>query len=61
MTEGAGSIANVLMNYLFLPARGLTAAIQPIYSLGWTLNYEMFFYVVFAASIWQTRYRALLR
>ena len=36
------------------------APIQPIYSLGWTLNYEMFFYVVFAAFIWQVRHRALI-
>ena len=61
VSEGAGSIADVLMSYLFLPARRPNGSIQPIYSLGWTLNYEMFFYVVFAASIWQTRYRALLQ
>ena len=60
VTEGAGSIANILMSYAFLPSRGPDGAIQPIYSLGWTLNYEMFFYVVFAAFIWQARHRALI-
>jgi exopolysaccharide production protein ExoZ len=60
VTEGAGSIVNILMSYAFLPSRGPDGAIQPIYSLGWTLNYEMFFYVVFAAFIWQVRHRALI-
>ncbi len=46
------------MSYAFLP-RGADGAIQPV-SLGWTLNYEMYFYVVFAAFIWQVRHRALV-
>ncbi len=60
VTEGAGSVAHILMSYAFLPSRGPDGAIQPIYSLGWTLNYEMFFYIVFAAFIWQVRRRALI-
>ena len=60
VSEGAGSVADVVMSYAFLPARRADGGIQPIYSLGWTLNYEMFFYVVFAACIWQTRRRALV-
>ncbi len=59
VSEGAGSIANVVMSYVFLPTRRPDGSIQPIYSLGWTLNYEMLFYVVFAACIWQARRRAL--
>ena len=31
------------------PTRAATAAPRPVVSLGWTLNYEMFFYLVFAA------------
>ena len=52
--------ARVAMSYAFIPAWSLSGFIQPIYSLGWTLNYEMFFYVVFAAFISQARTRALL-
>ncbi len=52
-------IASVVKSYLFVPARASSGFIQPIYSLGWTLNYEMFFYVVFATFISQTRNRAL--
>jgi exopolysaccharide production protein ExoZ len=59
VSEGIGSIVNVAASYLFLPTWRPDGTIQPIYSLGWTLNYEMFFYAVFAASIWQVRHRAL--
>ncbi len=59
-SEGIGSFTNVAMSYAFLPTRRPDGIIQPVYSLGWTLNYEMLFYVVFAACIWQPRRRALL-
>ncbi len=40
--------AHILKSYLFIPAThpnlGLVA---PVYTLGWTLNYEMFFYLLF--------------
>jgi exopolysaccharide production protein ExoZ len=50
----------VATSYAFVPTLASSGFIQPIYSLGWTLNYEMFFYVVFAAFISQVRGRALL-
>jgi peptidoglycan/LPS O-acetylase OafA/YrhL len=59
VSEGAGSITDVAMSYAFLPARRPGGSIQPVYSLGWTLNYEMFFYAVFAMWIWQPRRRAV--
>jgi exopolysaccharide production protein ExoZ len=60
VSEGAGNIANIVMSYAFLPTWRPDGEIKPIYSLGWTLNYEMLFYVVFAACIWQARRRALV-
>ena len=33
---------------------------QPIHGLGWTLNYEMFFYAVFTAAIVLPRRAAVL-
>lgn len=36
---------------LFIPYERPTGLVQPILFLGWTLNYEMFFYVMFAASL----------
>jgi peptidoglycan/LPS O-acetylase OafA/YrhL len=53
------SFGQVIMSYIFLPSRRPDGSIQPIYSLGWTLNYEMFFYVVFAACIALPRRLAL--
>lgn len=35
----------------FIPFEKANGAIQPILFLGWTLNYEMFFYAVYAACI----------
>jgi len=51
----------VLKSYLFIPAVHPTAGyVAPIYTLGWTLNYEMFFYLVFGACLFvPTRLRAL--
>jgi peptidoglycan/LPS O-acetylase OafA/YrhL len=51
VTQDDLSLSHVLTSYAFLPSRRSDGSIQPIYSLGWTLNYEMFFYVVFAACI----------
>ena len=46
------SIAHITASFLFLPAlRPEDGAYFPVYSLGWTLNYEMFFYLCFAATL----------
>lgn len=45
---GAGE---VVAAFLFVPVRGAEGLIQPIYPLGWTLNYEMGFYLLFAGSL----------
>jgi exopolysaccharide production protein ExoZ len=38
--------------YLFIPyIDSLTGLNSPYYTLGWTLNYEMFFYLVFAGAL----------
>lgn len=46
--------ADILTSYLFIPhdTHGFGPdAPFPIHDLGWTLNYEMFFYAVFAAAV----------
>jgi peptidoglycan/LPS O-acetylase OafA/YrhL len=58
VSDAISGLADVVKSYAFIPARRPDGNIQPIYSLGWTLNYEMFFYVVFAACIWLPRPRA---
>ncbi|MCJ2084990.1 acyltransferase [Methylobacterium sp. E-005] len=43
--------ATLLASFLFWPAARPDGAVQPLYGLGWTLNYEAFFYVLFAAGL----------
>lgn len=49
---------HTLFSYLMLPAiHPVTGVYQPILIPGWTLNYEMFFYLLFAIGLWLTRDR----
>ncbi len=41
----------LLMSLIFLPSSNPDGMIQPVLLLGWTLNYEMMFYLVFAACM----------
>ena len=43
---------------LFVPFRKDNGFCQPLLYLGWTLNYEMFFYVLYAIGIWGSKSRA---
>ncbi|MCF4125779.1 acyltransferase family protein [Methylobacterium sp. SyP6R] len=47
-TEGPGYL---VASYLFWPMARTDGAVQPLYSLGWTLNYEMAFYALFALAL----------
>ena len=48
----------VAASYLFVPVARPDGLVQPLYSLGWTLDYEMFFYALFALAIGLGRRRA---
>jgi peptidoglycan/LPS O-acetylase OafA/YrhL len=41
----------VVASYLFIPFERPDGLVQPLYTLGWTLNYEMFFYVLFTLAL----------
>jgi peptidoglycan/LPS O-acetylase OafA/YrhL len=43
--------AQLAASLAFLPWARPDGSVQPVYSLGWTLNYEMFFYGVFALCL----------
>ena len=46
------TVEHVVASLAFVPARSpSTGALWPVLVQGWTLNYEMFFYLVFAASL----------
>lgn len=54
-------VSNLLQSLLFIPyASARTGDVQPLLITGWTLNYEMFFYTVFACGfLLARRYRML--
>ncbi|RIY02473.1 acyltransferase [Aureimonas flava] len=52
--------AHILASYLFLPWPRADGLIFPVLSLGWTLNYEMLFYLVFALALGLGRRAGLL-
>ena len=51
LNSGTPSLAQIAGSYLFWPMLSTQGLAQPVYSLGWTLNYEMLFYVLFAAAL----------
>jgi len=51
-TPLAWNFAYVVKSYFFVPAvNPVNGELQPLYSLGWTLNYEMFFYLLFGLTL----------
>jgi exopolysaccharide production protein ExoZ len=45
------TLAEVVATLFFIPFQRPDGFIQPVYSLGWTLNYEMMFYCLFALAL----------
>jgi len=43
--------ASVVASYLFVPYPTLNGVFMPLVGVGWTLNYEMFFYMFFAVGL----------
>ncbi len=55
-----GGPAYLAASYLFIPWARPDGMVQPALGLGWTLNYEMFFYLVFAVFLRLKRERAVI-
>jgi len=49
--HAAPSIWNICASYLFLPSYAGSGDIRPVLPVGWTLNFEMLFYVLFACAL----------
>jgi exopolysaccharide production protein ExoZ len=60
INSAAPSVWQVVASYLFIPTTGADGHVQPVYTLGWTLNYEMFFYCLFAVATMLPRRWAVL-
>lgn len=54
------SIAAVAASLLFVPYARPEGLVQPLNPVGWTLNYEMLFYVAFAGALALARRRVVL-
>lgn len=54
------SLQAIIASYLFIPVPRLDGVMQPVVGQGWTLNYEMYFYVLFAISAMAPRRAAVL-
>ncbi|NIK47324.1 acyltransferase family protein [Variibacter gotjawalensis] len=57
--HGKGLQIEKLIHSLFFVPQSATPVMRPILGVGWTLNYEMFFYVMFALSLFLPRKRAI--
>ncbi len=55
-----GEWSHILFSYLFIPDARIAGEIRPVLALGWTLNYEMFFYCIFAVSLFLPRPKAII-
>jgi exopolysaccharide production protein ExoZ len=49
------SVTAVVASYLFIPYPQTDGFMAPVHGVGWTLNYEMFFYACFCAAVLFTR------
>lgn len=53
------SAAAVLASFAFIPYPAPSGEVLPLLVVGWTLNYEMFFYLLFAGFLVFSKYRAV--
>lgn len=53
--SGAIDPVYVFSSYLFLPAASPSGDLTPFYGVGWTLQFEALFYVLFAVALWFRR------
>lgn len=55
------SVWNAISSFLFIPSVNGMGEIRPVITLGWTLNFEMMFYLLFAISlVWRERFVRVL-
>src|SRR5262249_52275672 len=53
------SAETVTTSFFFIPHLRAAGVIQPVVGQGWTLNYEMFFYVIFSFAVFGSRRTAV--
>jgi len=53
--------AHAMLSFLFVPYPRPSGEMSPVYGVGWTLNYEMFFYAIFALCLAARRELTVVR
>jgi exopolysaccharide production protein ExoZ len=51
VNNGTGSPWHLISSYLFIPSPRPDGLMHPVLGLGWTLNYEMFFYACYTIAL----------
>jgi peptidoglycan/LPS O-acetylase OafA/YrhL len=60
VAQQAPTLAEVVTSYSFIPWPQENGQMRPVLALGWTLNYEIFFYLACALSMLHRRSTAIL-
>lgn len=60
LTREHFELRNLVGSYFFIPLANRDGSLNPIYGIGWTLNFEMYFYLVFALCLFFRRTIALV-
>jgi exopolysaccharide production protein ExoZ len=42
------TLYHILSSFMFFPVQNNLGAFHPVYGVGWTINYDMYFYLIFA-------------
>jgi exopolysaccharide production protein ExoZ len=50
-TGDTPGLTTLLQSLFYIPYMNSQGEMQPVYGLGWTLNYEIFFYLIFAIGL----------
>lgn len=51
LASGSATFEQLAKSLLFIPYERANGAVAPVLFLGWTLNYEMFFYAIFTIAL----------
>jgi peptidoglycan/LPS O-acetylase OafA/YrhL len=51
VTHSELNLPHILASYFFMPFKNSYGAMYPVLMLGWTLNFEMLFYMIFAVAL----------
>jgi peptidoglycan/LPS O-acetylase OafA/YrhL len=54
------SVGTIIASFMFVPYPRPDGIMFPLHMLGWTLNYEVFFYAIFAGAVILSRQRAVV-